>query len=279
MSPAADGLEAEASRTSASSGAAAGGRRLFGATADADSAGQPWAGRSFQPNPAAADDGAADPVLLAALTAFASGADDPVAIVEAFRTARLLVPLVAHAGDVGHAPDGHLVDKTQELAIVTVAGPDGRRVLPAFSSVEAMRLWDPKARPVPAAGPRIALAAASEGTELVVVDPASPHEHVLRRPAVRALATGATWIPAAENPAVAAAFAESVAADPDAVAVALEGADPAYRLRAEELLVRLTLRPGLDQAGLDAAVRRLGAAWAASAAIADGVDSLRLALR
>jgi len=36
----------------------------------ADSAGVPWAGRSFEPNPHANDDGSADPALLLALTNF-----------------------------------------------------------------------------------------------------------------------------------------------------------------------------------------------------------------
>jgi hypothetical protein len=42
---------------------------------------------------------------------------------------------------------------------VTVAAPDGRRVLPVFTSV-AIAAWDPRARPVPADGVRTALSAA-----------------------------------------------------------------------------------------------------------------------
>ena len=101
----------------------------------ADSAGVPWEGRSFESNPHAGDDGSADAALLAALEAFHAGSGDAVAIVDAYRDARLLIPLVAEAGDVGIAPSGHTVDKTQELSIVTVAAPDGRRVLPVFTSV------------------------------------------------------------------------------------------------------------------------------------------------
>ncbi|MCL2516457.1 MAG: SseB family protein, partial [Microbacteriaceae bacterium] len=203
----------------------------------ADSAGHPWAGRSFGENTAAADDGSADPALLAALTAFVSGDAQSESVVEAFRQARLLIPLVAHAGDVGHTAEGHLVDKTQELSIVTVAGPDGRKVLPAFTSVAAMSAWDPKARPVPAAGPRVALAAASEQTELVVIDPTGPTEFVLRRPAVYALSTGAQWLPPHRDPAVIAAFDASIDDEPDAAAIRLESGDPRHRLQAPELVV------------------------------------------
>ena len=158
---------------------------LFGSSDHADSAGFPWEGRRFHENAASGDDGSADPALLAALNAFAAlnahpSAPDPAepsggaaavhgpahqdAVIDAFRRARLLVPLLAHAGELGETPEGHLVDKTQELSIATVQAPDGRAVLPAFTSVQALSAWNPQARPVPAVGPRIALAAASEGT-------------------------------------------------------------------------------------------------------------------
>jgi len=244
----------------------------------ADSAGLPWAGRSFSENTAAADDGSADPALLAALAAFTDGAGRPEDVVEAFRRARLLIPLVAHAGDIGHTADGHLVDKTQELSIVTVAGPDGRKVLPAFTSVETLARWDPKARPVPAAGPRVALAAASEQTELVVIDPASPTEFVLRRPAVFALSTDQQWAPPHRDPAVIAAFDASIAGEADALAVRLESGDPRHRLQAPELVVALAVRQGLDQPGVKALVARLSDRWATSPEIANGVDSMTLRL-
>ncbi|AYG04553.1 SseB family protein [Gryllotalpicola protaetiae] len=244
----------------------------------ADSAGQPWAGRSFTPNTAAADDGSADPRLLQALTGFLTGTASPEDVVATFRSARLLIPLLAHAGEVETAPDGHLVDKTQELSIVTVAGPDGRKVLPAFTSVQTLAAWDPKARPVPAAGPRVALAAASEQTELIVIDPASPTEFVLRRPAVFALATGADWVAPYRAPAIRAAFERALSGESDAVGLELAAADPAQRLQAAELAVRLRLRAGLAPESLRQLVARLSERWAASPEIANGVDSLTLQL-
>ncbi|MFC4243130.1 SseB family protein [Gryllotalpicola reticulitermitis] len=244
----------------------------------ADSAGQPWAGRSFTPNAAASDDGAADPALQAALNGFVAGSVLPEDVVEAFRAARVLVPLLAHAGEIGTAPDGHLVDKTQELSIVTVAGPDGRTVLPAFTSVETLSVWNPRARPVPAAGPRVALAAVSEETQLIVIDPASPGEFVLRRPAVYALASGEPWMPSYRDPVVRAAFEASVAAEPAVARIALDNGDPQQRLAAEELVVSLALRPGLSQQELQPLVQRLTARWAASPEIAGGVDSMTLRL-
>ena len=79
---------------------------------------------------------------------------------------------------------------------MTVAAPDGRKVLPVFTSVTAMAAWDPKARPVPADGVRTALSAAADDTDLIVIDPASATEFVLRRPAVWAIGQGHPWEPA-----------------------------------------------------------------------------------
>ena len=51
----------------------------------ADSAGVPWEGRRFESNPHSADDGSADPALLAALEAFRAGfASRPSALATPF---------------------------------------------------------------------------------------------------------------------------------------------------------------------------------------------------
>ena len=113
----------------------------------ADSAGQPWAGRSFDENSHSSDDGSAPPALSAALARFRAGELGQAGVVDALREARLLIPLVAHLGEAGENEHGHTIDKSQELSIVTVAGPDGRNVLPVFSSVAAMSTWNPQARP------------------------------------------------------------------------------------------------------------------------------------
>ncbi len=138
------------------------------------------------------DDGSADPRCSPRSRRSARASGDQAAVVDAYRSARLLIPLVAEKGDHGIGAHGLEVDKTQELSIVTVAAPDGRRVLPVFTSVEAMGRWDAAARPVPADGARTALAAAADDTELIVIDPGSATEFVMRRPAVWAIAQGQT---------------------------------------------------------------------------------------
>ncbi|SIT77488.1 SseB family protein [Microbacterium sp. RU33B] len=244
----------------------------------ADSAGVPWAGRSFEPNPHAGDDGSADPALLGALTAFHTGSGDPAAVVDAYRSARLLIPLVAEKGDHGVGPHGLEVDKTQELSIVTVAAPDGRRVLPVFTSVAALSRWDPSARPVPADGIRTALSAVDDETDLIVIDPGSDTEFVLRRPAVWAIAQGHAWEPSFASTEVYAGLQASVGGELAVLDLAVAPGDPSGRLRGPELVVVLELMPGLDQAELDAVLQRLARRWAADDRIAVLVDSLTVKL-
>ena len=244
-----------------------------------DSAGVPWEGRAFRENPHAGDDGSADPALLSALLRFRSGAGDQTEVVNAFRSARVLIPLIAESGDDPQpGPHGHLVDKTQELSIVTVAGPDGRRVQPVFSAVDAMRRWDAAARPIPVDATRAALAAVDDDTDLIVIDPGSETEFVLRRPAVWAIAQGHPWEPSFTSPDVFAGLQESIGQELAVIDLAVEPGDVAARLRGPELIVRLELMPGLDQEELDAVLARLARRRAADDRIAVLVDSLTVKL-
>ncbi|WP_298040534.1 SseB family protein [uncultured Microbacterium sp.] len=244
-----------------------------------DSAGVPWEGRSFEPNPHSTDDGSADPALLDALTRFRAGSGSQAEVVDAFRGARVLIPLIAERGDEGVGPTGLLVDKTQELSIVTVAAPDGRTVQPVFSSVEAMQEWDPKARPIPVEAVRVALSASSEGTDLIVLDPTSETEFVIRRPAVWALAQGQSWEPSFLSPEVFLALQESIGHELAVIDVAVAAGDPDARLHGPELVVILDLADGLERETLDAVLARLAQRWAADDRIAVLADSLTVKLR
>ena len=239
-----------------------------------DSAGVPWEGRHFEPNPAAGDDGAADEKLLEAIRRLRAGELGEAEVVDAVRDARLLIPLVAELGDSGTNASGHLVDKSQELSIVTVAGPDGRTVLPAFTSVDAMREWDAAARPIPASGERVALAAAGEGTDLVVLDATSATEVVIRRPALWAIARREPWQPAYLDPEVLRAFMDAAAPEPDVHAVQLAPGDPQARLAGPEVLAQFSIADGLDRAALDALMSRMSERWAADETIVARVDSI-----
>ncbi|PXA70880.1 SseB family protein [Cryobacterium arcticum] len=250
----------------------------------ADSAGQPWAGRSLEHAEFADDDGLAPPALLDALRRFRSRELGEEGVIDTLRSARLLIPLVTALGaDADAAADeigahGLRVDKTQELSIITVAGPDGRAVLPVFSSAAAMRHWNADARPVPADAARVALAAAQENTDLVVLDPTTDTEFVVRRPALWAIAQATPWTPSYASRQVADAFEESIVTELAALSVTLSAGDPESRLAGPELVVRLGLVDGLSRTDLDATLARLGARWAANDTIATGVDSLRVQL-
>jgi len=244
----------------------------------ADSAGTPWAGRHFEPNTNADDDGSAPERLIEALRRFSSNELGESEVVDALRDVRLLIPLVAHLGEAGVNEHGVVIDKTQELSIITVAGPDGRNVLPAFTSVTAMSHWNPKARPVPASAVRVALAAASEQTELVVLDPTSETEFVIRRPALWAIAQSQPWTPCFRDEQVLDAFADAAADEPAVRSVALAAGDPQSRLAGPELVVQLALVDGLSKPELDGVVARMQEKWLASETIALRVDSMRVQL-
>lgn len=244
----------------------------------ADSAGVPWEGRTFHENPGAGDDGSAPPRLVEAIHRFRAGELGAPDVIEALSEVRLLMPLIAERGDEGVGVHGQLVDKTQELSLVTTAGPDGRPVLLAFTSVDTMRAWNPDARPIPIAAARVALAAAAEGTPLIVLDPNTPTMFVVRRPALRAVATGDRWLPSFEDPEVLRAFLDTSASEPDLVAVQLAPGDPTARLHGPELLVQLSVRAGLPREELDALLSRLGETWSADATIAERADSLSVVI-
>ena len=70
-----------------------------------------------------------------------------IGLVTEYYTAGSPVRRIAKAGETGTTADGLTVDKTQELSIVTVTGPDGRAVRPVFSSVDAMKTWNPETEP------------------------------------------------------------------------------------------------------------------------------------
>lgn len=241
------------------------------------------AGRELPPTSRfAADDGAADPALAAALARHAAGEGALADVVAALATARVLVPVLAIERDDRDEPDEpdehHPAEpfagaRHASAGVVAVAAPDGRTALPVFSSVTALARWHSSARPMPAEGPRAAAAALGEGWDLLVVDPGGGATAVVPRPAVRALAAGLPWQPAVRDGAVATAVRAAVrraAAVPgvlDADAVPGRGA---------EVAVVVTLEPGLTRTALERVLADVGAHLAADVEVTAAVDSLEL---
>ncbi|TRW44888.1 SseB family protein [Georgenia yuyongxinii] len=247
-----------------------------------DSAGQPWAGRTLKPNPFSGDDGKVQPAMAAAL-ALQDDGERVRAVVEALRTGRVLVPVVAHEHP-GTAPDGtireHDPDKFKtgdragdamaSAAMVSVRTPDGRAALPVFSSVESLLRWDATARPVPVEATRAAVSAVGETDSLLVLDAASEISVLVPRPAVWALAQQRDWTPSWADPAL-----------PRVVTGALRGIDELVGVRLErgaqaELRVVLAVRAGLAPGRLQAAVARASEALADQHELRERVDSLEL---
>lgn len=117
------------------------------------------------PTAFADDDGSADPRWAQALR-------DPAQVEQLLRDGvRLLVPIVAVADEVDTQTGA---DKSSHMASVSLVQSDGRRGLLAFTGIDTMALWDPRARPVPVSCHQVAAAALQEGADGVLVDIAGP---------------------------------------------------------------------------------------------------------
>ncbi|WP_432144239.1 SseB family protein [Streptomyces sp. bgisy084] len=160
------------------------------------------------------DDGSADPALTAALAAYDRDRSAEPELLSALAGARVLVPVVAVLGEVETGPDGLRREKTSDMAVPTLQAPDGRRALPAFTSMETLQRWRPDARPVAVPLPQALLAASHEQADTVVVDLAGPVTYQLTGPALRALAEGRTSADPLADPAVTDALRTLLDAEP-----------------------------------------------------------------
>ncbi|WP_062522380.1 SseB family protein [Demequina silvatica] len=221
------------------------------------------------------DDGSADARLAQALIRYSHGKAPLLDVVDALAYARVLIPVMASGEKRVIGKHGLEQDEVASTGVVAVEMPDGRTALPVFTDVDAMRAWNERARPIPAEGPRAALAAAAEGWSSLVLNPGM--ETVLvPRPAVWALGQGEPWRPAVTEGEVAAdiraAVAEAIALDGS-----LRGVD-AVAGRGAEVAVVLRLVAGLSQPELDAVIERVQHELARSAVVAQRVDSVELRL-
>ena len=244
-----------------------------------DSAGTPWEGRNFDQNPFADDDGTAPPKLIEAVAAFRAGEVGAEVVVDQIRVSRLLVPLLANLGESEIGGHGQKVDKSAELSIVTVKSPDDQDSLVVFSSVEAMSRWNKASRPVPTDAIRIALAAASQMSTRVVLDPGSDTEFVVRRPAIAKIAQSLPWLPPERNEAVLKVLQDSVADEPLVLHLEASTADPHSRLLGAELQVSIQLEPRAESVAVRELIDRISSNWSESEAFALAVDSVAIKVR
>lgn len=163
------------------------------------------------------DDGTADPGLAAALAGYRSGEASDSDVVAALHRARLLVPVVAVLGEVETGPDGLRREKTSDMAVPTIQAPDGRRALPAFTSIEALARWRPDARPVAVPLYQALRALAQEGADTLLLDLAGPVPYELTGSALRAAAAGPDRPDPLAGAEVREALRAAVAAEPGVV--------------------------------------------------------------
>jgi hypothetical protein len=192
----------------------------------------------------AGDDGAPDPHVAAALSAYAAGQGSEQAALAALSRARLLVPLVereagadepcvhaAHPGEHAAGCDHHAA---KEMAFPTLIGHDGRRAVLAFTSLAALAGWRGDARPVPAEARQVWSTAAGDSCA-VVIDVAGPVPLAVDGARLAALAAGDPPPSPYADPDVRAQVMAALADEP-----AIVGADLAEGPPGTDLAVRLT---------------------------------------
>jgi hypothetical protein len=242
-----------------------------------DSAGVPWEGRTFQPNPHAGDSGETPPGVSAALGAWRSGSGTYSGLIAAFAANRFLIPLVAHAGDDFDSDNPVMEDKVQELSVVTVAGPNGEKVIPVFTAAAAMKTWNAEARPIPIDAQRVALAAASEHTDRIVVNPGTD-SIVLRRPVVWAMAQGSAYQAPWESPEFVAATRDLLAGIDNLLEVGVGPGDSNATGDGPDVTLLLTLPDGLGAEQVHTLIVAVQARVAGNDLFVSEVDALTLTL-
>lgn len=134
------------------------------------------------------DRGDPDPAVRQAIAA--SGADLPSSYLRAVAVlcgSRLLMPVVASGDDSSDGPDP---DRHAELAAVSIEAADGRRALLAFTGIDALVAWEPRARPVPATLDDLAATAVETGASALLLDSAGPVPFVIGDDLVAQLSQG-----------------------------------------------------------------------------------------
>lgn len=169
------------------------------------------------------DDGAVDPAVHAALTAYAAGQCGEYTALTALARSRLLVPVVAVLTEAAESA-GMRREKSAEMALPTLIGRDGRPAIIAFTSLDALARWRPDARPVPVPAARVWLAGTQDASA-VVIDVAGPVPVAVDGARLAALAAGRPVPMPHQDPDVLAALHAVLAQEPLIVQAALTSPD------------------------------------------------------
>lgn len=126
----------------------------------------------------ASDDGTADEAVREALRRAVESAGEPQFYLRAVAElcgVRVLVPLMSSGDEtMSHDPQ-----RQAEMAAVLLRHPELGTAMLAFTGVDSMQAWNPKARPVPATLDVVAATALQSGAATLLVDFAGPHPLVI----------------------------------------------------------------------------------------------------
>ncbi len=242
-----------------------------------DSSGVPWEGRTFHENPHAGDTGDTPADVAESLTAWRAGTGSFTGLVAALAVNRFLIPLVTHAGDDFDVDNPLMEDKVQELSVITVAGPSGEKVIPAFTSVAAMSAWNSEARPIPIEAQRVALAAASEQTDRIVVNPGTD-SIVLRRPVVWSIAQANPYSAPWESTEFLAATRNLLGGIDNLIEIRVEPGDPYATGDGPDVTLLLVLPDGLNADQVEALIAEVQGRISGNDLFVTGVDTLTVTL-
>ena len=238
-----------------------------------DSSGVPWDGREFHENPHAGDSGETEPAVASALSGFSEGVIGVTELVNVLSASRALIPLLTNPGEDFDPNHPVMEDKVQELSIVTLVGPEGEAVLPAFTSVEAMKKWNGDARPIPIEMQRVAIAAASEGADRIVVNPGT-EKIVLRRPMVWAIAQGESYVSPAESVELFEHLSQLLTRIEPIEKIELRYADPNLSGGGPEMALIAYLPPGLSEPELNRVLAQINEATANNQKLLQAAESM-----
>ncbi|MBO0835953.1 MAG: SseB family protein [Actinobacteria bacterium] len=138
------------------------------------------------------DHGEPSPAVASALAAYADGSGTEHAALTALASSRLLVPVLAMPAEEtaeGAGAGAGAAAGGSQMATPSLIGRDGRRAMVAFTCADAVRRWQPAARPVPAAAAAVFGSAVADSCA-VVIDVAGPVGLVVDGARLAALAGG-----------------------------------------------------------------------------------------
>ena len=259
-----------------------------------DTGGQAWEGRNLGEGTShthlfPGDDGTSAPAIASALAAWRGGDAPEAAVVAALPGSRVFVPIVAEVSRSQVTDHGLVSDKEADMALVSLRTADGRKALPVFTAVQELSAWNSDARPVAVEIRRAALSAVQDGSDLLVVNPASDPAFVVRRPAMWCIAKDTPWTPSYADLAVDDAVLRAALGMADIVSARTEPGPGIHARRSDgamldggaagpELVIVVQLTPGLTHDEVQATIGWYQQKLVTEPVMAENVDSLGLRL-